>query len=667
MENNIKLFINRPLAFLCGPSINRKDPFDRRLVVSNFIESLKKVDPDGRSSFEMLPIIVDDLLEDKYMKENKLSYKVVEEIISAISFRTYIFLDTMSTGYEYGLFDNSYANNITIPFLEDSYSKRKQRKIGDYILKSHNTDNFCLYDAKVKRRTEFVYFKKKTGLPPESIQKKLKEDFDELYSRFGSGTDINYVDASERREDKEGVIYFSYNKIENKISFIIDPRTSFYLLVGIFNSKEIEYISKNENHALSLADKKYKEFLLKTFITMYKNVNDGTISSIILRKPNIQLTIGSFTNSYSVLQNEFYVAKRLNEILSEKKSGSKTLKSVIKKEKFVVNTNYNFFLDLFNFKRKDERLIRNVYKEPGKYFTYQMIKISGKNRQIITYQNNSNGVHLRNLHNTMSSVLYKYFSPSQCSFAYHKECSTLLCLKQHEKSTSFLKLDIHSFFNSITFDRMTIILRNELTRRAQGLYKRFLPKTNQIKSFLGSCFYDKKLPLGLITSPILSDIYLHQLDVLIVKKFPNIVYTRYADDILFSTTGESDILFAARDYLIGEFKELGLTINKEKKAYVKFEHEGDSIHYLGINLVYGKEKSRFTISKKVLRNYAKYFQKNMYKLNKNTDKLKGIMLYIKSISQDSYEKLVKTLRISCDLEISYNWTLYRKSNYELPF
>lgn len=54
---------------------------------------------------------------------------------------------------------------------------------------------------------------------------------------------------------------------------------------------------------------------------------------------------------------------------------------------------------------------------------------------------------------------------------------------------------------------------------------------------------DKGLPLGLVTSPILSNIYMKEFDNIIYGKLKkmgldNIIYTRYADDIVISFKAE---------------------------------------------------------------------------------------------------------------------------------
>lgn len=94
----------------------------------------------------------------------------------------------------------------------------------------------------------------------------------------------------------------------------------------------------------------------------------------------------------------------------------------------------------------------------------------------------------------------------------------------HINSTCFLKLDIENFFPSISINRVIPIFQN-------------LKYKNSISYCLAKfCTLNNSLPQGACTSPYISNIIAKGIDhriVNIVTKY-NLIYTRYADDIIIS-------------------------------------------------------------------------------------------------------------------------------------
>ncbi|MCB2185504.1 MAG: retron St85 family RNA-directed DNA polymerase [Deltaproteobacteria bacterium] len=110
----------------------------------------------------------------------------------------------------------------------------------------------------------------------------------------------------------------------------------------------------------------------------------------------------------------------------------------------------------------------------------------------------------------------------------------------HKNMRYFLKLDFIDFFWSLNYSDFVVVFDSFLGR------KKILWSDNKFDRNLMRCccFYkDDALPIGYPSSPIISNIIMYNLDVAIKNKLEvleekiggKIVYTRYADDLVFST------------------------------------------------------------------------------------------------------------------------------------
>lgn len=117
-------------------------------------------------------------------------------------------------------------------------------------------------------------------------------------------------------------------------------------------------------------------------------------------------------------------------------------------------------------------------------------------------------------------------------------------LKPHISGYYFLRLDVRDFFHSISVDSVKELLGSLFSKSKNG--KKFSPYdialstlTYKVKeSNRNSELRDKTiLPKGFSSSPIISNILFRKVDILIQKlcEEKGVVYTRYADDLLFSS------------------------------------------------------------------------------------------------------------------------------------
>jgi len=159
------------------------------------------------------------------------------------------------------------------------------------------------------------------------------------------------------------------------------------------------------------------------------------------------------------------------------------------------------------------------------------------------------------------SAATKGFIPGESYFEF---------LKPHINKKFYIRIDIKDFFGSIP---MTSI-QEELSRGCK------VKPILQLIVYL--CTLDDKLPQGAVTSPVLSNIAFSKVDQRIIKycqslltlqkngekRANDIVYTRYADDLLFSS---DEFDFKNSKYFLYMIKKIlrenGYLVNPEKLKY----------------------------------------------------------------------------------------------------
>lgn len=159
-----------------------------------------------------------------------------------------------------------------------------------------------------------------------------------------------------------------------------------------------------------------------------------------------------------------------------------------------------------------------------------------------------------------------------CVCGYVKKKSYFDFLKPHCDKKYFLRIDIKDFFDSISSEKLTILLAEKI--RINDPKER-----KEIMDFLlNILFVNKKLPQGFSTSPALSNLFFKRADLRIEKycMTQKITYTRYVDDLLFSSNQNNLIgtkILTTIKYIC---KDFGLEINykKIKRGFDTFSLNG---------------------------------------------------------------------------------------------
>lgn len=270
------------------------------------------------------------------------------------------------------------------------------------------------------------------------------------------------------------------------------------------------------------------------------------------------------------------------------------------------------------------------------------IQTKNKVRKIVTYR--SDDCALRVQHKIINAFLENRFVPSKFAKGYVKNRSIYHNAKAHLYNDYFVMLDIKDFFPHICH-----------TQLADKLYREInLKQPNQISKkecadIVSACSISSRgLPLGLITSPILSNIYLKEFDCIfygMLKKMDlnNVVFTRYADDltISFKTDSNERVLPVVTDIVdlaASLLSRYGLQLNADKTRTYSL-HVSNHVKITGINIT--KEASGYrhmTVGRKV-KNSLFWEAVKSYG-NHSADEIqhiKGMQSFILSVEKTGYE------------------------------
>ncbi len=166
-----------------------------------------------------------------------------------------------------------------------------------------------------------------------------------------------------------------------------------------------------------------------------------------------------------------------------------------------------------------------IYKLPDnkKYFHFEIPKKNGGKRRI------SKPVpKLMSVQRKVKDYLLTFYISKPCSHGFEINRNIKTNAERHLNGKLLLNIDIKDFFGSINFGRIYGLLRS----------KPFNFDNKAAASVAKLVTYNNSLPQGAPTSPILSNMIAKRMDSSLIKlaSKSRATYTRYVDDITFSTT-----------------------------------------------------------------------------------------------------------------------------------
>lgn len=177
---------------------------------------------------------------------------------------------------------------------------------------------------------------------------------------------------------------------------------------------------------------------------------------------------------------------------------------------------------------------------------------------------------LKFLQRQVGNILSPLYRPRWCVQGFLKGRSALGNAQMHLGRKHLVKIDFKDYFGQIT------------TSRVRGVLNYFGIDRGVADIIVSLCMLLGSLPQGAPTSPLLANMITFRLDQRLVEysRKNRLKYTRYADDIVFSSFSKPRILKSSvgsgyaklsiddiEDSLLDIFNEEGFLINEEKMFY----------------------------------------------------------------------------------------------------
>ena len=288
----------------------------------------------------------------------------------------------------------------------------------------------------------------------------------------------------------------------------------------------------------------------------------------------------------------------------------------------------------------EELLNKAVTDKSNAYKKYTKKKASGKRELYAINKSHS----LYSIQKKLENTFFINFLFPECVCGFRKRKSYYDFLIPHisnETSTYYLRLDISDFFGSIQIEDIKEALSYYFIEDLSIEDKKWI-----IASIIDITTLNDKIIQGAITSPTVSNLIFRSLDIRIEKycKKMGIVYTRYADDMLFSSKSSYVHNYKFKNMIKTIIKDKGFSINNKKTLMYKNEISLNG-YVIGCDirlsrkklktineLIYEMEKRNFTgfkstrkkyICKNLLAGYRAFLIQSISYVNiQNTQKLK---------------------------------------------
>ena len=246
-----------------------------------------------------------------------------------------------------------------------------------------------------------------------------------------------------------------------------------------------------------------------------------------------------------------------------------------------------------------------VYNKKNNYTEFEISKKNGSKRKIHKPTDT-----LMELQSKLKDILYENFSSHINAHGFVPSKDIVTNAEIHVGKKYVLNLDLENFFENISYGRVS----NMFLR-----YFKLVPKVAYTLANI-CCHPDGYLPQGAPTSPIISNIIAKTMDkelTNLAKRVRTVKYSRYADDITFS----SNIPFPSQFIEIGSRSPIlsstlikiitdnGFTINNQK---IRFQTSKEHQEVTGI-----------TVNKKlnVKRKYIRQIRAILHSVEQNLDNL----------------------------------------------
>lgn len=286
----------------------------------------------------------------------------------------------------------------------------------------------------------------------------------------------------------------------------------------------------------------------------------------------------------------------------------------------------------FELKKSEYEVVRFLSSAPKRYKVYTIPKRTSGHR-VIAQPSKELKEYQRKYLELQSLPIH------DSAIAYRKGISIKQNAIAHKNNPYLLKLDLENFFNSISNTLFWTVWESLLT----------LPSGQDKKTLEKLLFWcpSKKtggrlvLSIGAPSSPLLSNFFMYQFDCVISKLCieREIIYTRYADDLTFSTK-HKDVLFALPKLVKENLNDLfgnAIRINRKK---TRFSSKAHNRHVTGITISNDGALSLGRARKRYIKHLVHQVQINKLDIEERQH-LRGLISFAKHIEPTFIESLKK--------------------------
>jgi len=226
---------------------------------------------------------------------------------------------------------------------------------------------------------------------------------------------------------------------------------------------------------------------------------------------------------------------------------------------------------IYNLESLRKELLSNIYS-PEPLLSVHIPKPNSNELRPITISAIKDKIVQRVIYNFISPFFENIFSNK--SYAYRANKSPLKAINRVKdfinKGDKFIfKTDIDNFFESINQEKLINILKQYIEDKRLITIISIFIKIGKIEK-IDYFEHNQGVYQGDILSPLLSNIYLHQMDIFIEKN--GFDFVRFADDFIILDKNKNQLITFSKK--LEEFlKSLELSLNKDK-TYIKSTKEG---------------------------------------------------------------------------------------------
>lgn len=273
----------------------------------------------------------------------------------------------------------------------------------------------------------------------------------------------------------------------------------------------------------------------------------------------------------------------------------------------------------------DVGYIDNIAKRNDLYTKYFIKKKNGGKREILQPSKE-----LKVLQRWIVEHVVLKFPISDCSMAYSRGDSVKKNAEVHKRANYILHMDIKNFFPSITDETVRVLFE-----RNDKIVKELKLSKEDIKLITDICLYrGHHLVIGSPASPHIANRIMYDFDceMKCVASKMGIVYTRYADDLIFSSKKfiKNEFIVFVEELIIKN----GFKVNKDKTFFMNKKGK----RYI-TGVVLDNNTDKLGIGNKKYKELKRRIYNYLIKEEGDISYIQGYLSYVREINEDQYSQI----------------------------